>query len=324
MTKWNVPEREITPEHLWRGRRRFLLGMGGVALGLGVGAWWWLNTGTDDQVLDAGAGNHAGAELYPAGLNGSYADLDRPLTIETEAARYTNFYEFSSTKEVWRYVKPFQPTPWTVQVDGLVARPRTYDLDDLLKAFPLQERRYRHRCVETWAMAVPWTGFSLADLLRKVEPLPGARFVRFVSFERPNEASRQRSRIGPWPYSEGLTLEEATNPLTFLATGMYGHPLLKQHGAPIRLVVPWKYGFKSAKSLVRIEVTPTQPATFWNTLVPHEYGFQANVDPDVPHPRWSQKTERMLGSGERRATQIFNGYGDWAGKLYVKRPDAKG
>jgi sulfoxide reductase catalytic subunit YedY len=165
-------------------------------------------------------------------------------------------------------------------------------------------------------MVVPWVGFPLRELIRRAEPLPSARFVRFVSFLRPEQASRQQYSAYPWPYNEGLTLAEATNELAFLATGMYGHPLLKQHGAPVRLVLPWKYGFKSAKSLVRIELTAQQPETFWNTLGPNEYDFWANVDPDVPHPRWSQRTERMLGTNERFDTQPFNGYGQWVTQLY--------
>jgi sulfoxide reductase catalytic subunit YedY len=213
-------------------------------------------------------------------------------------------------------VKPFQPVPWTLEVGGLVGKPRTFDLEDLLRAFPLEERIYRHRCVEAWAMVVPWTGFPLAALLRQVEPLPSARFVRFVSFERPSEASHQKDRSQPWPYTEGLTLAEASNELAFLATGMYGHPLLKQHGSPVRLVVPWKYGFKSAKAIVRIELTAEQPATFWNTLMPHEYDFWANVNPTVPHPRWSQEKERLLGTGETRPTQRYNGYAEWVAHLY--------
>jgi sulfoxide reductase catalytic subunit YedY len=204
-----------------------------------------------------------------------------------------------------------------VEVAGLVVRPRTYDIDDLVRAFPLEERVYRHRCVEAWAMAVPWTGFPLAALIQSAEPLPAARFVRFVSFHRPSQAGGQSDRSQPWPYNEGLTLDEATNELAFIATGMYGHPLLKQHGAPVRLVVPWKYGFKSAKSIVRVELTARQPATFWNTMAPHEYDFAANVNPDVPHPRWSQRTERMLGTDEVRPTQLYNGYGEWVAKLYA-------
>lgn len=165
-------------------------------------------------------------------------------------------------------------------------------------------------------MVVPWTGFPLADLIRKAEPLPSAKFVRFVSFHRPQEASGQRDTSNPWPYTEGLTLAEATNELAFVATGMYGHPLLKQHGAPLRVVLPWKYGFKGAKSVVRVELTDHQPATFWNTLQPGEYGFEANVEPDVPHPRWSQRSERLLGSGDVKPTQLYNGYGKWVAGLY--------
>lgn len=315
---WNLPERSATPEAAVMSRRRWLkaLGLGGAALAAGAGLWWWFHESPEEDVLGHGRVAAPDSGLYPAARNQRFAALDRPLTGEGMAARYCNFYEFSSGKSVWRHVDAFQAVPWSVEVTGLVARPRTFDLDDLVRSFPLEERLYRHRCVEAWAMAVPWTGFPLADLLRKAEPLPTARHVRFVSFDRPQEAGRQWWRSDPWPYTEGLTLAEATNELAFLATGMYGHPLLKQHGAPIRLVVPWKYGFKSAKSIVRIELTEEQPATFWNTLSPHEYDFWANVNPAVPHPRWSQAKERMLGTGEVRPTQPYNGYGEWVARLY--------
>jgi sulfoxide reductase catalytic subunit YedY len=316
---WNEPERNVTPEDVALSRRKLLRRAalaGGLAVGAGVGLWWWLDEGDDEDVLASGLVDAPGAELYPAERQQDFSDAGRPLTSEAAAARWCNFYEFTSGKAVWRHIDAFRPVPWTLEVTGLVARPRTFDLDDLI-AFPLEERIYRHRCVEAWAMVVPWTGFPLAALLRSVEPLPEARFVRFVSLDRPSEASRQRSRSDPWPYTEGLTLAEATNPLALLATGIYGHPLRKQHGAPVRLVVPWKYGYKSAKSLVRIELTAQQPATFWNTLQPHEYDFQANVNPAVPHPRWSQQTERMLGSGERHPTRIYNGYGEWVAHLYA-------
>jgi sulfoxide reductase catalytic subunit YedY len=320
---WDWPEREVTPEEAFRSRRRWLkrLGLGGLALGAAAGGagywWWWTRGGADEEVLAAGRVATPAEDLYPAALNPRFAALDRPLTREVEAARYCNFYEFSSQKNVWREVEKFQPVPWSVEVTGLVSRPRTFGLEDLLRSFPLEERIYRHRCVETWAMVVPWTGFPLRTLLDAVEPLASANFVRFVSFRRPEEASRQRSRSEPWPYTEGLTVAEARNELAFLATGAYGHPLLKQNGAPVRLVVPWKYGYKSAKSIVRIELTAEQPKTFWNTLAPDEYGFESNVNPQKPHPRWSQARETMLGTGEKRPTVIYNGYGEWVAGLYA-------
>jgi len=314
---WNLPEQQVTPEAVALNRRRWLkrIGFGAAAVAAGAGVWMWYR-GTDQEVLERGSYIGPGADRYPFSRNPDFASIDRDVSPEPAVARFCNFYEFSSTKQVWRYVEPFRPVPWSLEITGLVAKPKTYDVDDLVQAFSLEERVYRHRCVETWAMVVPWTGFPLASLLRKAEPLPEARFVRFVSFDRPEEASRQSKRGEPWPYTEGLTLAEAINELAFLATGMYGHPLLKQHGAPIRLVVPWKYGFKSAKSIVRIQLTDKQPATFWNTLVPREYDFQANVNPQIRHPRWSQARERMLGTGEVFATQIYNGYGEWVAGLY--------
>jgi sulfoxide reductase catalytic subunit YedY len=314
---FDSPERDVTPERVRYSRRKWLI-MAGAGLGLaaGGGLWWWLRRGTDQQVLSAGQ-TPSPPGLYPARRNLRFADADRPWTSESDAARYCNFYEFSSGKSVWRHVDGFKTEPWTLAVTGLVRRPCTFDIDTLSRTFPLEERIYRHRCVETWAMVVPWTGFPLASLLRHVEPLAEARFVRFVSFDRPDEASQMRDRSMPWPYTEGLTLAEATNELAFVATGMYGHALRKQHGAPVRLVTPWKYGFKSAKSIVRIELTATQPATFWNTLAPREYDFTANVNPYVPHPRWSQASEWMLGSGERHPTVLYNGYGEWVAYLYT-------
>jgi methionine sulfoxide reductase catalytic subunit len=312
---FNSPPRDVTPEAAVVSRRRWLA-LAGLGLAGAAAAGWLLRPGTDREVLDTEVYDPPGADLYRAPLNPVHSSAGRPLTDETAAARYSNFYEFSVTKSVWKYVGPFRPVPWSVEVGGLVARPKRYDIDDLVRAFPLEERIYRFRCVEAWAMVVPWTGFALAALLKKAEPLPGAKFVRFVSFNRPAEASRQTNHSHPWPYTEGLTLAEATNELSFVATGMYGHPLLKQHGAPVRLVVPWKYGFKSAKSIVKIELTAEQPATFWNTMAPGEYDFEANVNPGVPHPRWSQQSERMLDTGERHATVLYNGYGEWVGRLY--------
>jgi len=276
-------------------------------------------TATDEQITAAGEVDEllaAAGGPYPAPRNARFT-YGRPETPKRAAAEYTNFYEFSASKRNWRFVDSFNAFPWTLTVDGLCSKPRTFDLGDILKQFKFEERSYRHRCVEAWAMCIPWTGFRLKDLLTAVEPQAAARFVRFETFNRPKEAPgiRQMSTL-PWPYTEGLTIGEATNELALLVTGIYGVPLPKQHGAPIRLVVPWKYGFKSIKSIARITLTDEQPATFWNTLVPNEYDFSANVNPDVPHPRWSQRRERMLGSNEYYPTVKYNGYGDFVAKLY--------
>ena len=200
---------------------------------------------------------------------------------------------------------------------SLVDRPKVYDLDDLVRRMPLEERLYRFRCVEAWAMAVPWTGFPMKALINEVQPKSSARYVRMVTFQRPEQAPGQKSQPWyPWPYFEALTMEEAMNELTLLGTGIYGHALPKQHGAPIRLVAPWKYGFKSIKSIVSIEFTDKQPPTFWNKLAPSEYDFWANVNPNVPHPRWSQATERLISTGERVPSQLYNGYGEYVAHLY--------
>ncbi len=329
---WNSPQKDITPEDVVLNRRKWLrragLATAGLvtAGGIGAGVWWHYFGGTDNAVLQAGRigplpeTDWDPNSIYPLERPRQFAQVDRPITEEPVAARYCNFYEFASTKNVWRYVSDFQPHPWTIRIDGEVEEPKTLDVTSLIRHFAgsHEERVYRHRCVETWAMVVPWDGFPLADLIRWVRPKTTARYVRFESFERPEEAGHQGRTANrfPWPYTEGLTMGEATNPLTFIATGMYGHPLLKQHGAPLRLVVPWKYGFKSIKSITRIEFTRMQPTTFWNTLIPNEYGFQANVNPQVPHPRWSQARERMLGTDEPYDTQLYNGYGRWVADLY--------
>ena len=293
--------------------------MGIAAIGTGLSSSF-IGCGrpTDEELKAAGAVEPLTQEqkrLYPAKRNDSF-EYSRPETVQRDAAEYANFYEFTSTKAVYRYVDQFEPTPWKFEIDGLCAKPRTFDLDDVYEQFELEERAYRHRCVETWAMCVPWTGFRLSDLLKTVEPHPTAKYVEFKTFSRPEQASQMADSTYPWPYSEGLTIDEATNELAFVATGIFGEPLPKQHGAPIRLVVPWKYGFKGIKSIVRITLTDKQPSTFWNTLIPHEYAFEANVEPDVPHPRWSQATEWMLGSQERYDTIKYNGYGDYVAKLY--------
>jgi sulfoxide reductase catalytic subunit YedY len=240
-----------------------------------------------------------------------------PATSYEDITNYNNFYEYSQNK---RAVAPlsekFTASPWTVKVHGLVNKPKVYDLEDLLKRFTQEDRIYRLRCVEAWSMVIPWMGFSLAALLKEAEPTSSANYVRFESVYRPEEMKGQGSPFYPWPYQEGLRLDEAMNELTILATGLYGLPMPNQNGAPIRLVVPWKYGFKSIKSIVRIELTAERPQTFWNTVGPREYGFYSNVNPDRPHPRWSQATERRIGEITRRPTLLFNGYAEQVAHLY--------
>jgi sulfoxide reductase catalytic subunit YedY len=317
---WWLPERAATPEPVYLGRRLFLrkAGLTGAAAALlGLGAC----RGRDGETPQAGAPASApsgSSSLYPAPRSPVYR-LDRPVTDEAVAGRYNNFYEFTPDKQrVAELASRFPLHPWQVEVAGLVSRPRVYDVDELARRFPLEERLYRHRCVEAWAMAVPWTGFAFRALLDEVEPLSSARFVRLVSFQRPELAAGQALQPWyPWPYHEGLTIQEAAHDLTLLATGIYGHPLPAQHGAPIRLVIPWKYGYKSIKSIVRIELVAQRPPTFWNRVAPAEYDFLANVDPAVPHPRWSQATERLLGTGQVVPTLPFNGYADLVASLPV-------
>lgn len=241
---------------------------------------------------------------------------ERALTDPAVAARYNNFYEFTSGKDVWRHVQNFRTDPWSVEVEGLVAKPRKWSLEELLR-IPREERVYRHRCVEAWSMVVPWLGFPLSRLLRAAEPLHGARFVRFTTFADPAQMPAVAERPWDrWPYTEGLRIDEAMHDLTLVALGIYGQTLPKQHGAPVRIVVPWKYGYKSPKSVVRIELVRDQPRTFWNDLAPAEYGFYSNVDPTTPHPRWSQLTERLIGTADVRRTLPFNGYGAQVAGLY--------
>lgn len=319
---WHVPESRQTSEAHYRQRRvlrREFLKFAGIALGgPAIAQFAGCSRATDEEIVAAGKVEEAAAlaEFYPAARNAAF-EYGRAETSQRAAAEYTNFYEFGYSKAVYQHVAKFKPAPWTLTVDGLCAKPRAFDVEDLHRLFGLEERAYRHRCVETWAMCVPWTGFPLAKLLAIVEPQPDARYVAFETFLRPEEAPNQDDASHPWPYTEGLTIEEARNELALLATGIFGAPLPKQHGAPIRLVVPWKYGFKSCKSIVRITLTAGQPKTFWNTMAPNEYDFPAIVDPAVPHPRWSQATEWMLGTREEYDTVKYNGYGDLVGALYA-------
>ena len=317
---WDLPESMLSDESVYSdraGRREFLksLGIHTASAGLSMSLLTGCSSPTIEE-LEAAGGVDAETGDVAATRNEAFT-YGRDETPRREVLQFANFYEFTTSKQVYLSVDQFEPVPWEFSVAGLCKKPRTFDLDDLARTFTFEERAYRHRCVETWAMCVPWTGFPLAELLKLVEPESTAKYVKFDTFLRPEQAPMQQYPSYPWPYSEGLTIDEALNPLTLIATGLYGQPLAKQNGAPVRLVVPWKYGFKSIKSITRIELTDQPPATFWNTVNPHEYGFEANVDPNVPHPRWSQSTEWMLGTRERFETQKYNGYGEYVAKLYA-------
>ena len=298
-----VKSSEITPYSQYLSRRDFLKAAGIV---------------TGSALLAAcspGASATAPTEELPD-LPAKSDELGDPANSYQDITNYNNFYEFSTTKEA---VKPisqdFTTEPWTVEVSGLVSKPKTYGIEDLLK-LPQEERVYRLRCVEAWSMVIPWTGFPLANLLKEVEPTSDAKFVRFETVYRPEEMPGLRSPFYPWPYQEGLRLDEAMHDLTILATGLYGMPMPNPNGAPIRLVVPWKYGFKSIKSIVKIELVAEQPSTLWNTIGSNEYGFYSNVNPERSHPRWSQASERRIGELGRRPTLMFNGYAEQVASLY--------
>ncbi len=297
---WEIPERLATPEAAFLDRRGFLASLA-AAGALAV-------TGSAARAEDA----DPSAALYPARRNPAFT-LDRDVTPEKYNLTYNNFYEFSTNKRL--DASALKIRPWTVKIDGLVEKEQTVDIDALIKAMGLEERLYRHRCVEAWSMAIPWTGFPLKSLVAFARPLSSATYVRFETFLDKKVAPGQRSFM-PWPYVEGLTMAEATNDLAFVVTGAYGKPLSKQQGAPIRLATPWKYGFKSIKSIVRVSFVDKRPQTFWQTLGPDEYGFWANVNPNVPHPRWSQAQETFLNDGQLRPTLIYNGYGDQVASLY--------
>ena len=306
---WEMRESEATPERLFLDRRSLVkaMGLGAIVAGTGLGG------------IEAAAATKPepdpSAGLYPAKRNERYA-LDRPITDEKLSTTYNNFYEFSEDKDLVDLAQALPIRPWTVAIDGMVEQKMTLDIDDLLKRMPLEERLYRHRCVEAWSMAVPWSGFPMKSLVDLAKPLGSAKYVEMQTFMNPKVAPGQRAPFYPWPYAEGLTMFEATNELAFLVTGMYGKPVPRQDGAPLRLVTPWKYGFKSVKSIVKFTFTDKRPKTFWEALQSSEYGFWANVNPEVPHPRWSQATERVLGMDGRRPTLIWNGYGDFVAQMY--------
>lgn len=302
---WESPERVAAPEAAFYNRRAFIAAFSATAAFAPAAAFAQRLSDLPDPTAD----------LYPFKRNETYA-LDRPLTPAALAASYNNFYEFGSSKAIARAAQAMRLRPWTIRIDGMVEKTREIGVDDLIRQMPLEERLYRLRCVEAWAMAIPWSGFPLSKLVELAKPLSSAKYVRFETFHDASVASGQRQTWYPWPYVEGLTIEEAANELAFLATGAYGKPLPKQQGAPLRLVVPWKYGFKSIKSIVRVSFTDQRPRGFWERLQAAEYGFWANVNPQVPHPRWSQATEEDAATKERRPTQIFNGYGEYVAHLY--------
>lgn len=310
---WEIAERTTTPESAYLDRRKFL-----KAAGLIGGAALLGNPVSAEREVDAETLRRSVQGLYPAERNPDYV-VHLPMTEESVAGRYNNFYEFTTIKEkVHEVARGFETYPWTVEIDGHCQNKGRFDVDDLVRRFGVEERVYRFRCVEAWAMVVPWTGFPLSKLIDLAEPTDKAKYIRLTTFNRPEQAPGQKKQSWyPWPYFEALTLPEARNELTLMATGIFGHELPIQHGAPIRLVVPWKYGFKSIKSVVKIEFTRNRPDTFWNTLVPREYDFWANVNPAVPHPRWSQATEQMIGSGKRVQTLKYNGYRKQVGHLYA-------
>ena len=300
---WELPESAAVDEAVYLDRRRLVQGLAaGSILAPAL-------LGARPALADA----DPSASLYPAKRNPKYT-LDRPLTPEKYPESYNNFYEFTTSKDVDASALPIRP--WSITIDGMVDKKMTIDIDDLLKQMPLEERLYRHRCVEAWSFTVPWTGFPLAKLVEMAKPASSAKYVKMVTFMNPSVAPGQKAFFYPWPYTEGLTMAEATNDLAFLVTGMYGKPLPKQDGAPLRLATPWKYGFKSIKSIVRFSFTDQRPKSYWEELQSSEYGFWANVNPMVPHPRWSQAMEELIGTGERRPTLLFNGYGDFVAGIY--------
>jgi sulfoxide reductase catalytic subunit YedY len=313
MTKSNypqIPSSEITPKEAYLTRRDFIKTAGLVAGGIVLAACAPQALGSDDSEPTA-------APVSPT-IVSKTDELGDPVNSYEDITNYNNYYEFTTNKEgVAQLAEGFPTSPWDVQVYGLVNNPRTYSVDDLIGKFQPEERIYRLRCVEAWSMVIPWVGFPLSKLLQEVEPTSDAKYVRFETIFKPEEMPGQNSPFYPWPYQEGLRMDEAMKDLTLLATGMYGGELPPQNGGGIRLVVPWKYGFKSIKAVIKIELVADRPSTLWNTIAPDEYGFYSNVNPNVDHPRWSQATERRIGEFARRETLLFNGYGDQVGDLYT-------
>ena len=306
----DIPSSEITPESAYLQRREFIARVGGVGAAFaGAALLGGAACGTSE-----GRAEHAGGEAA-AGTPASVDD-EKPNSYE-DITSYNNYYEFGTDKsDPKENSGTLRTRPWTVAVDGLVKKPATYSFDDLVKPHKLEDRVYRLRCVEAWSMVIPWQGIPLRDVITRLDPLPSARFVAFTTLLDPQQMPGQRRRVLDWPYVDGLRMDEAMHPLSLLVTGLYGKPLPNQNGAPIRLVVPWKYGFKGVKAIVRISFLADQPRTTWNAAAPDEYGFYANVNPEVDHPRWTQSRERRIGEFRRRETLMFNGYADQVASLY--------
>lgn len=307
-TSADIKSSEITPQAVYEQRRKFLKRSIDIGLVTAASSFFGL------QSLQAVAGY--GGNTLAHSKNSQY-QLEDTLTPYKDVSTYNNFYEFGASKTApARHAHRLVTDPWSIKVDGLVEKPAEYPLEDLLRQYPLEERVYRLRCVERWSMVIPWLGFPLADLIKQLKPTSKAKYVLFTSLHRPSEMIGQQRAVLDWPYVEGLRLDEAMNPLTFLATGLYGKALPNQNGAPIRLVVPWKYGYKSIKSIVHIRFTDQQPVSSWTRSASNEYGFYSNVNPDVDHPRWSQRRERRIGEFFKRKTLMFNGYADQVAHLY--------
>ena len=297
---------EITSQLLYRGRREFIRAAAALGTAGGLAAAGLL---TPREARSA--------TKFADVRKGSF-NTDEPPTAFESITTYNNYYEFGTEKEdPAANAGKMKTRPWTVKVDGEVKKPRTFDVEDLLKLAPLEERIYRMRCVEGWSMVIPWVGYPLSALIKRVEPTGNAKFIEFYTLLDPEQMPGQKQPILDWPYVEGLRMDEAMHPLTLLSVGLYGQPLLNQNGAPVRTVVPWKYGFKSAKSIVRIRFTEQQPKVAWEISAPNEYGFYSNVNPKVDHPRWSQAKERRIGEFRKRETLMFNGYGDQVAGLYA-------
>ena len=313
----DVRSSEITRKNLYLDRRKFLAGaatLAGAAALAGTAAC--VNAASPSVKAASPEPAQTGQKL-PGVVKGAFSTDEKPTPYK-DITNYNNFYEFSTDKyEPAGLAKNFRTRPWTVKVEGLVQKPKIFDIDSLLKLATLEDRIYRHRCVEGWSMVIPWVGYSLSKLMEQVQPLGKAKYVEFTTLNDPAQMPGVRSRVLDWPYTEGLRLDEAQHPLTLLTFGLYGEVLPNQDGAPVRVVIPWKYGFKSCKSIVKIRFTDTQPATAWNKEAPNEYGFYSNVNPNVDHPRWSQARERRIGEFFKRPTLMFNGYGDQVASLYA-------